>query len=300
MHEILVLVLLVAVALYAAWLSWRLLRDDDVPTDLPVLLAALDDDTQDTQDTTEPGRLAGFLIRLGLPLQPWSFVLGLMLMFGLVLMLILEFIPAGLGLASAASAGLVLLLLMLLSDAVARRARRFEDRLIDSMDLMIAALKGGLTARQALKAAAHSARGRPRQELLEISRRLELGLPIEQALERLRLRYRSEGVRLFSQALIAKWHSGGDFAALLTAVTDLLRERVKLRLQVESQLSGARYAGLFAGLLPYLLIPLFLWRQPEWLDLLFQHPRGPGMLLGAVFLQATGFLWLRRVLRISL
>ncbi len=247
-----------------------------------------------------PGPLPRLLLRLNLPLAPPVFVAGLLLLGLGLLLLLTEVAAVELPLAAGGSLALLLMLLLLLRDLADRRGRRFESRLLDAMDLMSAALQGGLPARQALQAAALGSRGAVREELEEIVQRLELGLSMERSVHRIGLRYDTEGVRLFQQALIAKWHSGGDFATLIRAVNGLIRDRIKLRAKVEGQLSGARYAALFSGGLPYLLVPLFLWRQPEWFDALFSHPRGSTLLVGAALLQLGGFFWLRRILRVAL
>lgn len=252
------------------------------------------------QADAAPGVLRRLLLQLNLPIEPAVFSAGLLLIGVGLVMAMTEWAGIDLVLAVAGSAAVLVMLVLLLRDLADRRGRRFETRLLDAMDLMSAALQGGLPARQALQAAAQGSRGAVREELEEIVQRLELGLSMEQAVQRIGWRYDTEGVRLFRQALIAKWHSGGDFATLIRAVNGLIRDRVKLRARVEGQLSGARYAAIFSGGLPYLLIPLFLWRQPEWFEALFSHPRGPALLVGAALLQLTGFFWLRRILRVAL
>ncbi len=256
----------------------------------------------DAEDEAEavPGPVKRLLLQLHLPLEPPVFIAGLVLLGLGLIMLMTEVAGIELKLAAAGSLALLFMLILLLRDLADRRGRHFESRLLDAMDLMSAALQGGLPARQALQAAALGARGAVKEELQEIVQRLELGLSMEQAVHRIGLRYDTEGVRLFRQALIAKWHSGGDFATLIRAVNGLIRDRIKLRAKVEGQLSGARYAALFSGGLPYLLVPLFLWRQPEWFEALFSHPRGPSLLVGAALLQLAGFFWLRRILRVAL
>ncbi len=293
MLELALLAAFLLLAAYAGWRSWHLASQADASPDLF-------EEEEQASEVPEAGRLERFVFQLGLPVEPWLFVIGVLLLAVLVFLSLLEFIPGAFGLAGIATAGVVALGLLLLSDMIGWRTRRFETRLLDAMDLINAALRGGLPARQALQAAAESSEKAVRQELQEMVKRLDLGLSVEQSVQRINNRYRSEGVRLFTQALVAKWHSGSDFSALLESVSGLIRDRVKLRLQIEGQLSGARYAGLFSGFLPYLLIPLFMWRQPDWLQTLISHPQGPSYLVGAIFLQAIGFIWLRRVLRVSL
>ena len=253
----------------------------------------------DARESLRPNALQ----RLGaaLPGQPAALVvLALILVPGLLAVTASTLLQPELpSLAGVVGVGLPALMLLVLRDAASWRCRHFETQLVDATDLMNAAVQAGLNAHGAIETASLSGPATVRKELAEVLGRLDLGLPIEQALSRMRERYDCEGTRLLTQALVVKWHDGTDFRSLLRAVSALLHERLKLRRQVESQLSGARYAALFAGALPYLLIPVFLWRQPEWLDVLLEHPQGVTLLLSAALCQVAGFVWLRRILRMQ-
>ncbi len=286
MIELILLPTALAALVYSAWRLWSRGNGEEVPVPPTPELA--------------PNPVRRLLLQLNLELDPPVFVGGLALLGIGGLAMLIELVGMSPQLAMLVAAGFLVLFVMLLHDLAGRRSRRFESQLLDALELMSAALQGGLPPRQSLRAAAQGAQGAVRAELEEIVKRLDLGLTVEQALRRMGTRYENEGVRLFSQALIAKWHSGGDFAALLKAVNELIRDRIKLRTQIEGQLSGARYAAIFSGALPYILIPLFLWRQPGWFESLFAHPRGATLLVGAGLLQLIGFLWLRRVLRVRL
>lgn len=248
----------------------------------------------------QTGLVTQFMLRMGLRIDPRLF-LGCVTVTGLaILLLFVELFPDNFALAATATAGAGGILFLALADLNAMRSRNFEAKLIESLDLMNAALLGGLPPRQALLVAADTSKGKVKAELLEIVNRLDLGLSVEASVRRMNHRYDGEGVRLFTQALIAKWHSGSDFCALLQAVSELIRDRIKLRLLVSGQLSSARYAAIFSGVLPYLLVPLFLWRQPQWFETLLAHPQGLTFLTGAALMQVFGFFWLRQILRVKL
>lgn len=291
MIELLILLLCLGFCMHS---GWRLITNNrDVSEN-----SLLEGDGKGTD--RELSRLRRILINAGLDLNPRLFVAGLGVVALALFLCFIELFPDAYSLSAMAAGGLVVVVVLLLADFGKWRINRFEKQLIESMDLMNSALRGGLSPRQALVVAADAGKGRLASELGEVSARLDLGLPLQDAISRLTGRFDCEGVRLFTQVLIANWHSGSDFSALLTAVSKLLHSRMKLRTKVASQLSGARYAALFCGLLPYILVPFFLWKQPGWLDALTEHPYGPGVLFAAVMLQVIGFLWLRRVLRSSI
>ncbi|MGB1557711.1 MAG: type II secretion system F family protein [Oceanococcaceae bacterium] len=268
---------------------WRSAPVQSLPIDFPPATVPRDQDWWQRWAQRLPGVLTPGLLGM-----------TLLALFLLVLNLCLSWWGVSMGLALVAASGLSILSLMLLLDLIGLRTRRFEQHLLDAVSVMTAALGGGLSAQAALQAAARGAQGQAGPELKELARRIDRGIPPQQALSRLKGRYDCESVRLFSQALVAKWNAGPAFRELLEAVSKLMRDRLKARDIARGQLSGARYAAWFAGALPYLLIPLFLWRQPAWLDVLLAHPQGPLAIVLAALCQATGLVWLRQILRVSL
>lgn len=272
----------------AGWVIWTARANDQLPED--ELATA-------HKQVSVLDWVADVLAKLGIPVDPLLFLSSTTaLLLGSFFLFHTAF-PERLLLSAIASLGVLVLALMVGSDFLSRASRKVDSRMLDVMDLMNSALLGGMAPRQALEAAADASEGILKAEIQEIVRRLDLGLGIELAISRMRRRYRVESVRLFTQALIAKWHSGSDFSELMKAVADLTRDRLKLRQQVAGQLSGARYAAIFSGLLPYLLVPVIMWRQPDWFDAFTSHPHGPSLLVFAVLLQLFGFIWLRKTLR---
>ncbi len=217
-----------------------------------------------------------------------------------VVLVFLEFFPESFHLAAAAGLAALVMTYFLINDASRIIRYKFEEKLVDALDLIQAAVAGGVSPQRALLVAANASKGAVARELREVASRLDYGLPIDRAVERMQYRYNSDGVRLFKQALLAKWQSGTGFAPLLQSLSTLLRERTKLRIQIAAQLSGSRYAAIFTGALPYLLVPLFLWKQPEWFEPLKTSENGPMYLFTAVVCQVLGYLWLRRLLRVEL
>ncbi len=181
-----------------------------------------------------------------------------------------------------------------------RRARRFESQLADALGFMVGSLQAGENPTQAFASVADASTGAIRREFAEVAHRLVLGMPIRRALSRIVLGYDSEGVRLFAQSLIAKWEVGGDLAPLLESVGRIVRDRIQVRLRLLSQLGGARVTAVAVALLPYAVIPIYLWKLPNMIRRLVDHPYGPSLIVVVVLLQVVAWLWLGRILRIEL
>ena len=241
--------------------------------------------------------LTRYLQILGIRLEPLVFAAGLCLVAVTVSLLFLTVFEDELGFSIAAGVTFFPLAFYVLKDLVASRAEQFEWDLVDALELSASLSASGVTAVKAIEAGAQGATAMVKAELENLVFKLKLGDSIDGATERLLSRYRGEGVRLFVNLLRSRWDGGADFDALLKALAKVLRERRSFLMQSRGQLSGAKYALLFAAVFPYLMIPFFQSQEPEWLAPITTHPAGPVILYLAIFLQVVGLLWTRAILR---
>lgn len=177
-----------------------------------------------------------------------------------------------------------------------RRARTFERLLIEAVDLMAGALYAGSNLTQALRSAGSVAEEPVRGEFIEADRRLTVGMPLNRALGHMVEAFDGEGVRLFTQTLVAKSQAGGDLAPVLKSLNETLRDRWRQQRLVQAQLAGARVSALLVAAAPYLIAPVLVWMRPDWFKTLTDHPLGGPLLFGAVLLQLVGLLWLWNIL----
>jgi len=252
----------------------------------------------DEQDERTPGRLTRRLRAAGLQIPGWVFVVAVLLFaagIGVGLWMVLPAIPLA-GLLAGALAALIPFSII---DAVAHeRARRFLERFVDAIDVMCAALEGGEPPANALASAASSAEEPARAEMREAHQRLQLGFSLRRSFSRMVERYDSEGARLVTQTMIVKWRTGGDLAPVLRSVNQIARERLRHERELRTHLAGAQASAVLIAILPYLLIPFFLWKRPEWFRELLGTQLGLQLLTAAILLQFVGFLWLRRLMRV--
>lgn len=236
----------------------------------------------------------------GLPIGPMTFVAAVLLGGVVAFSALLAALP-DLPIAAFAAGGLAVYLSWAGLGSIGRlRARRFEARLGEALGFMVGSLQAGENPTQAFASVAEASSGAIRREFSEVAHRLELGMPIRRALARITEGYDAEGVRLFAQSLIAKWEVGGDLAPLLESVGRIVRDRIQVRLRLLSQLGGARVTAAAVAVLPYAVIPIFLWKLPSMIHRLLDHPLGPSLLVVAVLLQVVAWMWLGRILRIEL
>lgn len=237
-----------------------------------------------------------FVQGMGWDVQPGLVLLAVLLLSVLVLMVFLEIFPQTLMIPLLASLAFAITCLGLIRDVVHWRARRFENKLIDAVDMMIPSLRMGNNTLQSLTAMTRSSDGLVKREFSDLVQRIEIGLELKGAMSRIKDLYDSEGVRLFCMALLAKSRHGGDLAMTLTAINETMRERLKMRLQMTGQLSGVRLAAFILAAAPYVLYSFFLWVQPGWVSAIHNHELGVKLLYGAMLIQVMGMAWLVLIL----
>jgi tight adherence protein B len=296
---LLLLALLVAMAfLVAKLLRTRLsVRQDELHLGR-LLGRSVPSDAPPEEET--PGRLRQSLLAAGFEIPPAVAVAAVLLLAILVALAMMLLWPALLWAAPLAAAMVVWLVASTVTEAARLRAWRFENRLVDAIDLTIGALSAGQNPAEALASGAEGALDPVRGELRELADQLRASVPIDRAAGRMLLRYPSDGVRIFTQLLIAKADVGGPLAPALQAVTRTMRDSLRLRGQLQTHVAGAQGAAIVVATLPYLLVAVFLWKRPEALALVWAFPWGRQLFALAIVLQVAGFVWLRRILRTEL
>lgn len=227
---------------------------------------------------------------LGWQISPWLLITVILLLSVMIFLLFLELFPDRYLPAIMAALAFIVASLGLVRDLTNLRSRRFESQLVDAIDMMVPELRVGGNTLTALRRTADTENGIVKKEFAEAVRRLEFGVPIENSLKRMTEIYDSEGVRLFCKTLESKWHIGGDLASILSSVNVIIRERLKLRMQMIGQLSGIRYASFLLAAAPYVIYTFFMINQPDWIAVIHQDPLGNQMLYGALALQVAGML----------
>ena len=125
-----------------------------------------------------------------------------------------------------------------------------------------------------------------------------LGVPVEDALERIGERLNNDDFSWVVMAIRIQREVGGNLAELLTTVADTLRERERLRRQVDVLSAEGRLSGIILGCLPLGFAAYLLVTRPEYLAPMLT-PFGLVLVATAVVLLAVGGVWVARVVKVE-
>jgi tight adherence protein B len=92
---------------------------------------------------------------------------------------------------------------------------------------------------------------------------------------------------------------GGNLAEVLNSVAATMRERERLRRQVQVLSAEGRLSAVILGLLPVLFILYLVFARPAYLSVLVTTPLGLIMSVVGVVLLIAGAFWLRKVVKVD-
>jgi tight adherence protein B len=245
------------------------------------------------------GVLGSKLEAAGLPLKAAEWLLihvGIAIGLGLVLLLLFggRLAPALIGLAIGLIAPWVYL-----SRKESKRTARFLEQMPDTLQLIAGSLSAGYSMPQAVDTVVREGQPPMSTELNRALVETRLGVPMEDALEGIAARMRSEDFAWVVMAIRIQREVGGNLAEVLTTVAATLRERERLRRQVRVLSAEGRLSAWILGLLPVVFAIYLIFVRPEYISLLVTEPLGWVMIIVGAILLLAGVLWLRKAIKVE-
>lgn len=233
-----------------------------------------------------------------LPLRPEEFLAVQAL--GLVLGLLGGFLlgPGAVGALIWGGTGW-LLPLFFLHRAKVKRAAAFNHQIGDALILMSNSLRAGYGFLQAIQAVGQEMSPPISEEFDRILKAINLGAGTEEALRDMAHRVKSDDWDLVLTAVLIQRQVGGNLAEMLENIAHTIRERVRIKQEIKTLTAQGRLSGIIISLLPLALGLFLFFSNPAYIGILFTHPLGKMMLLGAVAGQIIGILFVRRIIRIE-
>ena len=181
----------------------------------------------------------------------------------------------------------------------ARRCQTFADQLPDTLQVVASSLRSGFSLPQALAAAQQGGTPPMATELGRSLAVARIGVELEDELDRVALRMRSEDWRLAVMAIRIQRSVGGSLADVLATTATTLRERAAVTRQVralsaEGRLSAYVLLGLPVGVGAFLLLFRRAYVEPLWTT-----TPGLVMLAGSCLGMVVGTWWMFKVAQVE-
>ena len=179
------------------------------------------------------------------------------------------------------------------------RLKRFEEQFPEALDLLSRAIRAGHALQTALGMVADELKEPVGPEFKKTFEQQNFGLPLRDALNEMAVRIGILDVRFFVTAVLIQRDTGGNLAEILDNLAHVVRERFKIRRQIRVHTAHGRFTGYVLLALPAALGIALSFINPEHMQTLFHERIGQTMLMGAIVMQAVGFLWIRQVIKIE-
>jgi tight adherence protein B len=180
-----------------------------------------------------------------------------------------------------------------------RRQTAFLAALPDTLQLIAGSLSAGYSLPQAVDTVVAEGTepiaGEFKRALIET----RLGVAIEDALEGIAGRIRSKDFGWVVMAIRIQRDVGGNLAEVLVTTAATLRERERIRRQVQVLSAEGRLSAWILGGLPILFALYLILVRPSYVKVLVTDSIGVIMLVSAVVLMTVGTFWLRKVVKVD-
>jgi tight adherence protein B len=177
-----------------------------------------------------------------------------------------------------------------------RRIRKFVDHFADAVDVIVRGVKAGLPLNDCIRIIANEAAEPVKSEFRTISETQALGVSLADAVTKLPDRVPVPEASFFAIVVSIQARAGGNLSEALGNLSNVLRERKKMKGKIGAMSMEAKASAWIIGSLPGIVITLVYLTSPGYIKLLFTEPLG-NLILGASLAWMTlGVLVMRRMI----
>jgi tight adherence protein B len=180
-----------------------------------------------------------------------------------------------------------------------RRFSKFEEQFPEAMDLLGRAVRAGHAFTTGFELIGKEIADPVGEEFQIAFQQQNLGLPLKDALQNLAVRIPLPDVRIFVSSLQIQRESGGNLGEILDTLSYVVRERFKLRRQIQICTAEGRMSSYFLTALPLIALAGMSFLQPKYMQPLFTDPRGQMALTVGAILQVVGYLVMNKIIKIK-
>jgi len=180
-----------------------------------------------------------------------------------------------------------------------KRIDKLNAQLPEALTMIANALKAGFGLLQALSVAAEQLSHPISTEFARTIHEMNIGSSAEVALQALSERSGSYDLDIVVTAILVQRTVGGNLGEILDTVADTMRERIRIKGEIQTLTAQQKLTGIVLGLIPVACGALFQVVSPGYIGPLFTTFMGKMMLGIAVVMETIGILIIQRILKIE-
>jgi tight adherence protein B len=180
-----------------------------------------------------------------------------------------------------------------------RRILQFEEKFPEAIDLIARALRAGHAFTTGLGMVADEIPDPVGSEFRLLYDRQNFGMPLQDALRSFAERIPLLDARFFATAVLTQREAGGNLSEVLDNLGRVVRERFKVKRQIQVVSAHARMSGWVLVALPPVTALAMIAVAPENMKVLVTDRIGIQMVIAAVIMQVTGGLIVKKLVNIE-
>ena len=180
------------------------------------------------------------------------------------------------------------------------RLNKINQQLVDLLGLVSNSLKSGYGLMQSFEFASRQMQPPISLEIRRMLRDSNLGMGAEDALNAVGERIDSSDLDMVLTAINIQRTVGGNLAEILDKVASTMRERERIRGEINTLVAQQKMTGIVIGGLPVFMFAIFMVMNPGYMSLLITETIGKGMLVAAIGLQLMGYFSMKRIMAIEI
>ncbi|MGD0628880.1 MAG: type II secretion system F family protein [Terracidiphilus sp.] len=180
-----------------------------------------------------------------------------------------------------------------------KRFAAFEKELPSACDLMVSALRAGQSLIAAMGMVSRECSDPLSGEFRTCFEEQNFGLEMKMAIDNLIRRVPLQDLRIVCTAILIQKESGGNLAEVLDKTAHVIRERFRLRREVQTRTAQGRMTGYVLTLLPIILGIALYCVNPTMMSLLWTRDIGIKLLWAASIMIILGGLIIRKIVNMD-
>jgi tight adherence protein B len=189
---------------------------------------------------------------------------------------------------------------LLVSNARKKRAELFNKQLSEALIVMGNGIKGGFTFFQSMESVSEEMQPPISTEFAKVLREIHYGVSQEDALRHMVERTQSKDMELLVSAVVTSTQVGSNLTEILDTISETIRDRIKIRQEINTLTAQGRISGLIIGALPIVLVLAIMVLNPEYYEGFFSSTIGKLLIFISILMEAIGFLIIKRIIDIKM
>jgi tight adherence protein B len=179
------------------------------------------------------------------------------------------------------------------------RLGAFNKQLADTITLLSNSLRAGSSFLQSIELVSRETPSPMGEEMGRVVREVNLGLGMEEALANLVRRIRSDDLDLMVTAIGVQQQVGGNLAEILDTIAFTIRERVRIKGEINTLTAQGRMSGYLVAFLPIGIAVTLNFINPAFMQPLFTQLLGQILLTVGGIMMLIGFFAIQKIVSIK-